>query len=554
MSSVKKGQKGITRREFAKGAAGVAGVAAVGALASCVPLPAATPAAPTPAPQKWDREADVVVVGYGGAGAVAAITVAEQGASVLVIEKTPEIAMCNTFASSGHIGFPNGPLGAFPEMTVADFAKYFYDRGYGLIDMETCMGLASAWFEVPGWLEKHGIPLMPIERAKEMGVSGRYVYLGPEMVSIWSGKKVDGEIGTARELFAGYNRVVKQLGIEVMVNTPVKRLIQDAATKEILGVVAENGGKETLIKAKRAVIMACGGFEASRELMANYISECPVPIYTGGSPFNTGDGIKMAIDVGADLWHMHCVEFARDGMRPPEFPAAFWLDFKAWSLIVVNKAGKRFKDESVTYGHAKKSLEVFNLVSGAFPNTPNYYIFDEKTRLAGRIIMEERGPGRSSYSTYNMARELYHKADWSVDNSAEVAKGWIKQAATIAELATKTGVDPAGLETEVAKYNDYCAKGADPALFRPKANLVPIDKPPYYSVECVLNTINTQGGPKRNGKAQVLDTRGKPIPRLYSAGEFGSWNGQLYQQSNLGEGIASGLVSGRNAAAEKPLA
>src|SRR3972149_4802858 len=83
MSSVKKGQKGITRREFAKGAAGIAGVAAVGAVASCVPLPAATPAAPTPAPQKWDKEADVVVVGSGMAALCAAVEAADAGAQVL---------------------------------------------------------------------------------------------------------------------------------------------------------------------------------------------------------------------------------------------------------------------------------------------------------------------------------------------------------------------------------------------------------------------------------------------------------------------------------------
>jgi succinate dehydrogenase/fumarate reductase flavoprotein subunit len=327
-------------------------------------------------------------------------------------------------------------------------------------------------------------------------------------------------------------------------------------TKEILGVIAESGGKQINIKARKAVIMTCGGFEANREMMATYIEEAPVPIYVGGNPYNTGDGIKMVLDIGAELWHMNGIEWARDGLKPPELPAAFWLDFKAWSLIVVNKDGNRFKDESVTYGHAKKPLEVFrfdNSEKQRWANYPCYYIFDEKTRLAGPILMTERSVGRDGHVTYNVARELYYVTDWSKDNSKEIGKGWIKQGNTLAELAEKTGINPAGLEAQVAKYNEYCAAGKDPDLFRPKNYLAPIVTPPYYSAECVVNTINTQGGPRRNAKSQVMSPYAKPIPRLYAGGEFGSIWGYLYPGAcNLTECTVSGRISGKNAAAELP--
>jgi succinate dehydrogenase/fumarate reductase flavoprotein subunit len=565
MSTEEIEKKRISRREFVKGAAfSAAGLVAAGVLTGCTEATTETVQAPAETtndvkpwlPDKWDKETEVLVMGYGGAGACAAISAAKEGAKVLVIEKSPEIGMSSTFACSGSVRLPGTPYGPNPDWTQEDFIKDFYEGGNGGISLETVQEMTPAWFEAADWLSELGYPWLDADAAEELGINRAYTDLGPDWISIWSGKKVDGRVGTGREHWAFLNNTCKDLGVEVLVNTPGKRLIQDPFTKEILGVVAESEGKEIYIKAKKAVIMTCGSFSSggggvglAREFFINYISECPAPIYPGGSPYNAGEGIKMAMAIGADLWHMRAIEWARDGMRPPEFPAAFWLDFKAWSLMVVNKAGKRFKDESVTYGHAKKYLEVLEVVSGGFPNTPSYYIFDEKTRTAGKIIMLARGPGRSSYSTYNCARELYTVPEWSEDNSAEIAKGWILKADTLAELATKTGIDPAGLEEEVAKYNEYCANGADLELFRPPNRLVPIDQPPYYSVECVLNTINTQGGPKRNAKTQVLDTLGNPIPRLYSGGEFGSWHGQLYQYSNLGENIVTGMVSGRNAAA-----
>ena len=567
-SEEQKEQRSISRRELLKGAVvGAAGVVAAGVLSGCaeattetVEVPVEVPVDAKPwLPEKWDREADVVIIGYGGAGACAAISARQQGATVLVIEKSPEIGMSSTFACSGSIRLPGTPFGRHADWTEQDFIDDFYLGGNGGISLETVTEMAPAWFEAADWLDELGFPWLDADYAEELGIPRSYTDLGPDWISLWSGKKVDGRVGTGRDHWAFLHKTCEELGVEVLVNTPGRKLIQDPFTREVLGIVAESGGKEIYIKAKQAVVMTCGSFSAgggasdlSREFFINYISECPAPIYPGGSPYNEGEGIKMAMAAGADLWHMRAIEWSRDGMRPPEFPAAFWLDFKAWSLMVVNKAGKRFKDEGVTYGHAKKYLEVLEVVDGGFPNTPSYYVFDEKTRLAGKIIMLARGPGRSSYSTYNCSRELYTVPEWSDDNSAEITKGWILKADTLAELATKTGIDPAGLEEEVAKYNEYCANAADLEHFRSPGKLEPIDTPPYYSVECVLNTINTQGGPKRNAKCQIIDTLGNPIPRLYGGGEFGSSHGQLYQYSNLGENIVGGMLIGRNAAEETP--
>jgi len=114
-------------------------------------------------------------------------------------------------------------------------------------------------------------------------------------------------------------------------------------------------------------------------------------------------------------------------------------------------------------------------------------------------------------------------------------------------------MDPETLEETIGRYNAFCKNGKDSDFNRPPETLVPLDTPPYYAVKMWPGGPNTQGGPRRNKKAQVLDTQGKPIPRLYAAGELGSIFGRLYQGGgNLAECIAFGRIAGENAALETP--
>ena len=122
-------------------------------------------------------------------------------------------------------------------------------------------------------------------------------------------------------------------------------------------------------------------------------------------------------------------------------------------------------------------------------------------------------------------------------------------------MAKKTGINPAGLQETINKYNGYCknSDSLDPDFHRNPLTLKAIDTPPYYAVECALNLINTQGGPKRNARCQVVDPYGAPIPRLYAGGEFGSLWGYLYPRScNLPECIISGIIPGSKAVTEPP--
>lgn len=489
---------------------------------------------------KWDKEADVVVVGYGGTGAVAAITAAEKGGKVILIEKAPEPGG-NTITSAGG-------------MRVCDSAEkaahYLKHLSLGAMDDETSKIYAETWVEMVAWLKQRGARPIFSENPPKWKFPGVDAFTMVAHLESRQGY----EIGCGMDLFAFLEGLVKQSGVDLILNSPAKRLIQDFATREVIGVVAESGGREMTIKAKKAVIMTCGGFEANREMLATYIEGAPVPIYTSGSPYNTGDGIKMALDVGADLCNMNGIEWARQGLKVPEFPAAFWIHPADWNWVNVNRYGQRFRNESDTYTHTKKHLEVFHFVKAKteWSNNPWYMIFDEKTRKAGSIIMRELEPGRAPFITHNLTCGRYVP---SPDNSEEIKKGWIKQADTIAELAAKTGVDPAGLHDTITRYNGYCRgqNPFDPDFQRNPSTLKVIDAPPYYSIECAVNIINTQGGPRRNALCQVMGPYGAPVPRLYAGGELGSIFTYFYPgASNVSECMISGIIAGRNAMSETP--
>ena len=135
----------------------------------------------------------------------------------------------------------------------------------------------------------------------------------------------------------------------------------------------------------------------------------------------------------------------------------------------------------------------------------------------------------------------------------ELEKGWITKADTIRELATKLGKDPDVVEAEVKKYNEYCKMGKDPDYGREPSTMQPLETPPYYGINLWPSVVATTGGGRRNKEAEVLDPDGKPIPRLYEAGELGSTLANLYQNGSfLTEAVIFGRIAAKNAAKQKP--
>jgi len=490
---------------------------------------------------QWNLEADIVVVGYGGAGSCAAITAHDAGDDVLVLEKAP-VGGGNTGCCGGGMRIP---------ADIPNAIKYYTGLTKGTVEPESIKALAEAMHRLPRDLEAWGAELEWTDRGKctYPALPGSEAFhlvanLARPAAERERQAREGGTIYLMRgdSLFGFLDGQVKKRSIKVMFNTPATRLIQDPASREILGVIAGDGMR---VKARKGVVLACGGFQNNREMLVNFVpnlTELPTQPY--GTPYNTGDGIIMAAEVGAKLWHMSGAEL---GMFAPKAPSEeYGLGFRLEKTlrpgsraIFVNRAGRRFMNEAVLLSHRKDlfKTQVFDEDIAGYPNIPMFMVFDETYRKARPIVGGHMG--------WWWVQKVY---EWSEDNSAEVERGWIIKASTVRELAEKIHVDADGLQQTIDQYNSDCEKGSDPQFGRAKDYLAPLITPPFYATELCEPVINTQGGPKHDGKARIVDQSDRPIARLFGAGELGSYFFPLYEgASNVPEALAFGIIAAREA-------
>lgn len=507
-------------------------------------------AEPAAAPEMWDLEADVVVVGFGGSGASAAIAAADAGAKVIVLEKADEQNAGGNFSCSG-----GGGLIADPDNTEAAFNFLKMQMPTVGTDDEELRGFIEESLATPQWLEDHNFD------GNLFDTSGGAMYAHhPDAVG-WN-RQMSG-LGGGYGFFQWLKGICESTeGIDIHYETPGVKLIFDPSTKEVFGVVAmDASGNPLNVLARRGVVLTCGGFENNKEMLNTYYSP-EVPIYALGTPYNTGDGIKMMHEIGAKPrgfssaeWGCHVAKAATEEIGCAQGFDFMFLD--SWqNAIMVNKAGKRFVGETTPVVncsptilrplHDKRQLPelAFDMETLSYTNLPMFFICDQNRVDAGALC------NASSEDAAHYWSHLHGWYTWSNDNQAEIEKGWVTKADTIEELAEKLGIDPAGLAEQVARYNEGCAAGEDE--FGRVELLSPVETGPFYGFELGLGLINTQGGPVRNAKYQVINYDDEIIPRLYAGGEFGSMYTWLYQGAgNVAECIYS-RAAGANAAAEEP--
>ena len=524
----------FSRRQFIKGAATVAGVAAVNSV-----LPSKAEARGN-LPKKWDYVYDVIVIGYGGAGAAAAIAAHDQDAKVAIFEKMHE-GGGNTAVSSGGYICPTDYEGA------NKYIKHLFELSYSDIDEEQVDIFTKESLKLNDFVES----LQPGVKQYVYGYAGFQFVDGYESIRKFriKGKKRGGD-----NLFSAYRNAVETVrNIPVYLNSPAKELIINGEG-EAVGAVVTINGKDCNVRANKGVVLTTGGFEYNMNIIQNYVKGYPV--YALGNPGNTGDGIKMAQKAGAQLWHMTGTSCPL-GVRVPGLKACFQVNMLAASHFWVDQDGKRFVNEKGIDNHARLlAVDFFDSTRHKYPRIPCYIVFDEKARKRGPIT----GGATSGYA---INRENYV---WSRDNSAEVEKGVIVKADTMEELAKKIDVDPSSLKETFEKWNTdikngkdtlfnrklYNSKTGKPVFEGREAPIVsePLDeKGPYYAAKMYPTFLNSQGGPKRNAKSQVLDPYNNPIPRLYAAGELGSFWGLIYQGAgNNAESMVFGTIAGKNVA------
>ncbi len=511
----------------------------------------------------WNETTDVIVVGCGFAGATAAIAAHDAGAEVVLLEKMPDpggISIC----SGGGLRMASDAQAAF---------AYLQATNAGTTPDEVLQVLAEGMVSLPEQVEA----LAKINRAvvARREAPAIYPFEGREVFGfclIESIPDFDAQaaypnvrtLGTGVLLFKVLHDNLDARGIPIRCNTAAERLITGAG-KEVLGLRVNEGGRTTTIQARRGVILACGGFEANPAMQAQYWQEKPVLATTFFG--NTGDGIRMALDAGADLWHMwhyHGTYGFRTpdghiGIRTKRLPdwspqrealaqetaAGDVLDTASGTRpavpmpwILLDRDGRRFMNEYEPYlqdtGH--RGLARFRPETQDFPRIPCWLIADENGR-------QQFAWGQPLYN------DRHIHLTWSPDNLAEVESGLIGRADSLPQLAQALGVEPDALQNTLSQWNTSCQQEHDPDFRRPPSSMMPVEQPPFYYAPIWPLVSNTQGGPVHDAAQHILDPYGDPIPRLFAAGELGSAFGHLYLSGgNLAECLITGRIAGREAA------
>ncbi|MDP6474423.1 MAG: FAD-dependent tricarballylate dehydrogenase TcuA [Alphaproteobacteria bacterium] len=479
--------------------------------------------------------ADVAIVGAGNAALCAALAAAENGADVVVLEVAPEAER------GGNSAYTAGAMrvtydGAadlkklIPDLSdeniaTTDFGSYSFDDYFDDMarvtqyraDPDLTEILIGRGFETLQWMRGQGVRFQPSYGRQAFKHGERFKFWGGLAVEAWGGGP-----GLVQALFDG----AAKAGVRLVYEARARELVLDSG--RVAGVRATLRGGEVLDVEAGAVVLASGGFESNAEMRTRYLGPGWDLAKVRGTRHNMGDGIKMALEAGAEPFGnwSGCHAVGWDMNAPPYGDLAVGDGFQKHSYpfgIMVNAAGERFLDEGAdfrNYTYAKYGREIL-----AQPGQFAWQIFDAKvTHLL-----------RDEYRIREVSRVT---------------------AASIAELAAKLeGVDGGGLERTVAAFN-AAVQGDIPfdpnvkdgrgtaGLEIAKSNWAnPLDTPPFeaYGVTCGITF--TFGGLHIDGTGRVLDVAAQPIPGLYAAGEL--VGGLFYFNYPGGIGLTSGAVFGR---------
>jgi 3-oxosteroid 1-dehydrogenase len=529
---------------------------------------------------QWDRLVDVVIVGSGGAALVAATLAHDQGAQVLVIEKASMIGGTTAVSGGGiwlpgnhkmaEAGIPDSREAALaylnrvtdgrapdpellevfvdtaPEMLryledhtpvrthISPLPDYYWPWGFeGHIAVPARAVEANPYpvgTELPEWKDKivsRGT-LMSLGAATTL--TEDFSPMTPELQAELARREAEDVRPKGAAFIAMLVKGLLERGVEILHSTPARGLVCDD-NGDVIGVRAEHEGRPQVIGARKGVVLACGGFEWNPELVMTHIGYDVKPLSPGD---NTGDGLVMAAEVGAQLGNltsywgtpvMFDPEITRDGEMVPQFE---W-GRGAPSSIVVNRKGRRFANEALPYNDFPKAFGVYDPSAVEFPNAgPGWLVFDQKVRDSQRILSMMPG---------------------------EPTPDWVASADTITELAERIGIDPEALSATVERYNTNAAEGVDPDFDRHRHGLMspgqvaPIDRAPFYALEIHPGMLGTNGGPRIDADAQVRRRGGGLIGGLYAAGNTAAnVFGWAYPSGGgtIGNGTVFGYRAGRH--------
>ena len=472
-------------------------------------------------PQDEEVTADVVVVGMGLAGVTASMSALDQGATVVAVEKAGAAGGSSKYSGGFITGVGTEQQQAVGyDLDVDGYMDYFNScTDQSVKTDETDRDAVRAMIERSAgdikFLEEHGI-----------GITGPDGFGGDFLVWHYPATRTSafaGAAGGADHIVAGMDYLDAQENFSIYYNTPATSILTDDSGA-ITGVLCERDDGSTLTVNAKSVVLSCGGWAASPELMERFCPDFPsewILPYTTAAMTDTGDGITMAEALGAavyeDGWWMDLAIGVDPGGYTTYFPDTLNGLINYANYFVVDGEGTRVFNVNALYG-------------------PRSIAFADAMERTGKIFSIFTAEGFENGIAF-------------IEENGRVDDKNIYKADTLEELAEKTGMDVENFTAQVARYNEMCANGVDEDMGQ--TTLIPIGEGPYYAVSVKTITMGTIGGLKTNDDNQVLSTDGTPIEGLYGAGEL--INGKYFNQVYV-SGCAqllcsdSGIVAGAAAA------
>jgi succinate dehydrogenase/fumarate reductase flavoprotein subunit len=585
----------ITRRQFLKGAAGASAVVAAGNLVT----PSAASAQVAPA--RWDKETDVVVIGAGATGLPAAIVAQEAGSKVILVEAEPDIGG-HAITSGGNVPLGGGTsaqkkagMEDSPDLLFRDLTDWsvvqpngFPDYRYN--DREIIRAFADYSAPSYEWLVAHGVVFIDQAPDTRGGISvGNSV--PREMHSavmnwpmVQTGKPADPTVQAKTSSGNGLMRplevAAKKAGVEILLEHRMTSLYrQPPHSGRVFGIAVDHKGSKLNIRAKKAVIIATGGFTGNVDFRRMFDPRLTEE-YCGlsGMPWSDQDasGEIAAMAIGASLWGLYnqCGEFGTHITKPgllgcqynyrnlqwmPGSPVfklarASGLRISDWqNVILVNMLGQRFYDETGDQFTANNAGDIKPYVHGSHLNATNIKYAPRNfinAALAG--IGDGHNGGGPIWAIFDaeaVTRQRWRPSAPNVD----IEGGFFFTADTLSELANKivmkyqrVRMPGKNLEETVDRYNKFVDAGVDADFGKP-APKFKCAKPPFYAAWATPVVHDARAGLRINAKCQVQDMNGQVIPGLYCGGESAGG----FSQHGLARAICQGYIAGKAAADEK---